>query len=136
MKADLDFQVDVKQMERCERVLNHLAIPAKKNEIRMALMDKTFDHAADGDKIADKLTVTGTDKAGLLKFADGAYVIADGSFRAYTRGDYVCQQNTNGHKFPGRDDDGSAMTSPSAATHSLAAFVSLTIGHRSNRIDT
>ena len=44
----------------------------------------------------------------MLKFSDGAYIIATGEFRPYTTSDYVCQENTFGYPFPGREHDDEA----------------------------
>eukprot|EP01043_Picozoa_sp_COSAG02_P018214 COSAG02_NODE_844_length_16583_cov_116.650267_10_plen_170_part_00 len=72
-------------------------------------MDETFDHAPEGERIADKLTAIDVNKAGLLKFSDGAYIIETGEFRCYTSDDYVCLENTFGYPFPGREHDDEAM---------------------------
>ena len=38
-------------------------------------MDATFDHESEGQRITDKLTAIDVNKAGMLKFSDGAYII-------------------------------------------------------------
>ena len=106
LKDDPEFQVDFRQMERCERLRVHLSGGARLNEFKHALMDFSFDHAVAGSQITDRLTAVGDDKKGLLKFSDGAYEIATSTFRAYTAGDCVCAENTFGYPFPGRGHDG------------------------------
>ena len=75
LKSDLNFQVDFRQMERCQKLVSHLGTPSRLNDFKSALMDATFDHAPEGQRIADKLTAIDVNKAGMLKFSDGAYII-------------------------------------------------------------
>ena len=75
LKSDPQFRQDFRQMERCQRLVSHLGTPSRLNDFKSALMDATFDHESEGQRITDKLTAIDVNKAGMLKFSDGAYII-------------------------------------------------------------